>query len=674
MKKNATLLSVLAAAVLMGAPPVRAQQEVNFDFFYTSLKDGGEWLQSEKYGYVFQPRVAVEKANWKPYSDGYWGETDQGWAWVSNEDFGWATYHYGRWAKLAETGWVWVPGYEWAASWVSWRSSPKASGRGGAPALVSGRGGPARRSSGSGRTEYIGWAPLPPEAAFDYDTGFASSVEVTYDIGPANYNFVPVESFCSPTLVTVIRPSYDNFDYFSDTVNCTNTVYVGRGSYIYAGGPNYTYLSGFQARPIPRLVIAPQTVQGASFSNAVVGNEFRVFAPRVAPPAGILVGASGIPVTVAAAPALGRPVAIAGPTQTGWDVTGTKVNPATAAQIRDNTRVQAARGPSVAIRPAVVKPPANPVPIRPPDPATTGRPPGAGAPLGGQPPVSTAPLGSQRPPVAGAPLVPMSPPVSTAPLGSQRPPVAGAPLAPIRPPTSTAPLGSQPPVSTAPLGSQRPPVSSIPLAPTRPPVTTAPGSLRPLVTGVPQTPTRPPVNAGPADGFRPPVTKVPSDAVRPPVTKVPSEAVRPPVTRIPPDVVRPPVKKVPSDVVRAPVNAPIAPTRPSVQAPVKPVKPVVQPRPAAEPRPTPVRQVVERKPAPTRPPQVQQTPRPQVQAAPRPQVQPTPRPQVQQAPRPQVQTPRPQVQAPRPTPPPKAAAPAATPDPKKKPVPPDQQR
>lgn len=33
-----------------------------------------------------------------------------GWTWFSDEPFGWATYHYGRWAWDSQAGWLWVPG------------------------------------------------------------------------------------------------------------------------------------------------------------------------------------------------------------------------------------------------------------------------------------------------------------------------------------------------------------------------------------------------------------------------------------------------------------------------------------------------------------------------------------------------------------------------------------
>jgi hypothetical protein len=47
--------------------------------------------------------------------------TNAGWAWASDEPFGWAVYHYGRWAYSPAVGWMWVPGRVWAPAWVSWR-------------------------------------------------------------------------------------------------------------------------------------------------------------------------------------------------------------------------------------------------------------------------------------------------------------------------------------------------------------------------------------------------------------------------------------------------------------------------------------------------------------------------------------------------------------------------
>ena len=185
MKTLFKFLALLAVLALSSAPGlVRAQdapppgdqgdqadqgdqsdQGASFQTFYDQLGQQGNWVQTDDYGYVFQPNVS--DPDWAPYTDGHWVYTDMGWTWVSDEPWGWATYHYGRWANIDGFGWVWVPGYRWAPAWVSWRY-------------------------GDG---YMGWAPLPPDSlvGVDYDadddSGFhiGGDCDSYYDIGPGWY-------------------------------------------------------------------------------------------------------------------------------------------------------------------------------------------------------------------------------------------------------------------------------------------------------------------------------------------------------------------------------------------------------------------------------------------------------------------------------------------------------
>ncbi|MBL8956710.1 MAG: hypothetical protein JNK82_38405, partial [Myxococcaceae bacterium] len=96
--------------------------------FYEPLAAYGDWTESPSYGWVFAP----SQPDYIPYSNGYWLNTDYGMTWVSNEPYGWAVNHYGRW--VYETRWVWVPDTTWGPAWVDWRET----------------GG------------YVGWAPMPP--------------------------------------------------------------------------------------------------------------------------------------------------------------------------------------------------------------------------------------------------------------------------------------------------------------------------------------------------------------------------------------------------------------------------------------------------------------------------------------------------------------------------------
>jgi hypothetical protein len=140
-----SLCVALLAAVIVGcggeAPPPAtpenapasaddAQEDVSGDVttedFEEPLSNYGTWLDDPTYGRVWQPADDVSGADFAPYgSDGAWvaNEDGDGWVYESkyNDDYGWATYHYGRWVEHDEYGWVWQPGVEWAPSWVEWR-------------------------------------------------------------------------------------------------------------------------------------------------------------------------------------------------------------------------------------------------------------------------------------------------------------------------------------------------------------------------------------------------------------------------------------------------------------------------------------------------------------------------------------------------------------------------
>src|SRR6266581_4111744 len=266
MKK---LLFVFALSVLLlPFVPQAKSQDVSVDFFYNNL-NGGSWVEVGNYGYCWQPDVAVSDASWRPYADGYWAYTDEGWTWVSYEDFGWATYHYGRWVRLADYGWVWRPGYEWGPAWVSWRF-------------------------GGG---YAGWAPLPPETEVVYESRpLTGHLDVEFDIGPAYYNFVDVRYIGEPVLRSRIVDVNQNVTYINQTVNVTNITYKNKTVYNY--GPDLNTVNQYSSRPIQKLKLERQAnvdVTAAAKSGGLMkvqGNALMVAAPttikksatQIAPP------------------------------------------------------------------------------------------------------------------------------------------------------------------------------------------------------------------------------------------------------------------------------------------------------------------------------------------------------------------------------------------------------
>jgi hypothetical protein len=110
---------------------------VSVDDFTEPLSRYGTWIDDPRYGRVWKPSDESAGPGFTPYaSDGTWAANDDGgWVFQSSRDpeWGWATYHYGRWVEL-DGLWVWVPGTVWGPSWVEWRY-------------------------GGG---YVGWAPMGP--------------------------------------------------------------------------------------------------------------------------------------------------------------------------------------------------------------------------------------------------------------------------------------------------------------------------------------------------------------------------------------------------------------------------------------------------------------------------------------------------------------------------------
>ncbi len=75
---------------------------------YEDLDDYGRWQYIGGYGTVWVPSGVA--SDWAPYRNGHWVYVDPwGWTWVEDEPWGFAPFHYGRWA-YADSRWCWVPG------------------------------------------------------------------------------------------------------------------------------------------------------------------------------------------------------------------------------------------------------------------------------------------------------------------------------------------------------------------------------------------------------------------------------------------------------------------------------------------------------------------------------------------------------------------------------------
>jgi hypothetical protein len=119
---------------------------------YEDLDAYGQWRSVPGYGWSWFP--AGVPAAWAPYRFGHWvWIAPWGWTWVEDEPWGFAPFHYGRWAFYS-SAWMWIPG-------------PVAVRPCYAPALVAWVGGSGFNfgiaiGGGGG----VGWFPLGPHEVF----------------------------------------------------------------------------------------------------------------------------------------------------------------------------------------------------------------------------------------------------------------------------------------------------------------------------------------------------------------------------------------------------------------------------------------------------------------------------------------------------------------------------
>lgn len=195
LRRASGLILLSALMIFYTAAPKTANAQPNvsvtFQTFYNSLSPYGQWINYPGHGYCWTPNGVGR--DFRPYySNGYWAMTDYGNTWVSNYNWGWAPFHYGRWMYDDYYGWMWVPGNTWGPAWVSWRS-------------------------GGG---CYGWAPLAP------------GININVNIGP-RYNdwwvFVPQRNIYSNNLSRYYRgPRYSRTVINNTTIinNTYNNRYV----------------------------------------------------------------------------------------------------------------------------------------------------------------------------------------------------------------------------------------------------------------------------------------------------------------------------------------------------------------------------------------------------------------------------------------------------------------
>ena len=151
---------------------------------YQQLDSYGDWSQDPTYGAVWLPRAVP--ANWAPYRAGHWSWiAPWGWTWIDDAPWGFAPFHYGRWAQIGPR-WGWVPG----------QLAPRPVYAPALVAFIGGRSGGVNWNISLGQQALqqpgLGWFPLAPGEAFQpaYRVSPRYVTEVNHNIVVNNYNTI----------------------------------------------------------------------------------------------------------------------------------------------------------------------------------------------------------------------------------------------------------------------------------------------------------------------------------------------------------------------------------------------------------------------------------------------------------------------------------------------------
>lgn len=468
---------------------------------YEDLDDYGSWHSDADYGNYWVPNDV--NSGWVPYHEGHWAwVAPWGWTWVDAEPWGFAPFHYGRWA-IINGSWGWVPG-------------PVAVRPVYAPALVGFVGGGGFGVAVSfGNTEGVGWFPLGPRDV--YVPPYRVDPVYVQRINECDTRYI------NRTQVTTVYNNYtvNHVTYVNNYTYANNTravTVVNRDTFVNGGGVRQGAIRVDQQQ-----IAHPRVVTTAALTptrTSVVGAVARPVrrAPPVRPAAAHVV--TRLKPSPRAEP-LGKPR----PAQNPQLAQAALQRSGYAPQLQLVHARAAASAPARNAAPAPARPGAAPTPARPNTaPARPGAAPTPARPAPGRPAPRPA-----TPPARPAPARPAAPPATRP--GNTRP--GFPPAEPRR--NATPPRPFTPP--------NRPPARTTP--PPREPNRTAPPN-RPVTRPEPRpTPAMPPRNRPPARPVEPRPVPRPQPQARPQPRPAPRPAERARPQPRPQPERRPPPKKKP---------------------------------------------------------------------------------------------------------------------------------
>jgi hypothetical protein len=232
------------------------------------LNENGTWFVEAGDGPAWTPSHVP--AAWAPYRFGHWTWVEPwGWTWIDDMAWGFAPFHYGRWAYL-NARWVWSPGA--AVPHPVY-----------APALVVFVGGPGWTPAGG---ESIGWFPLGPREAYYPSYLVSASYVQRINVGLSNINVQTIETFNPNRVVYVNRGAPQGVTCVSRDVFVQSRPAGGAVLSISAADLTRAPLMGMTARVVPQResIIAKPIASRAPVPQPEPGLMSKRVYSRVAPP------------------------------------------------------------------------------------------------------------------------------------------------------------------------------------------------------------------------------------------------------------------------------------------------------------------------------------------------------------------------------------------------------
>ncbi|HAK97522.1 MAG TPA: hypothetical protein DCM87_21660 [Planctomycetes bacterium] len=196
-------------------PPRATLQELR-----DAVSPYGSWIEVPVYGEVWKPDPGIVGLGWTPYTRGHWVYTRCGWCWISEfKKWGWAPFHFGRWASTPLAGWVWIPGTVWAPAHVAWRE-------------------------GQG---LLGWSAVPPGYSVREVVMLGGSARIPRE----GWVFVEKERFASPDLARYLLADDADHLLLRYTRRITSWVQMAGSQECFFVGPHREALAGDVRQDIP---------------------------------------------------------------------------------------------------------------------------------------------------------------------------------------------------------------------------------------------------------------------------------------------------------------------------------------------------------------------------------------------------------------------------------------